>query len=125
MKISAIKSNNYLKAALLSVPIACAPLLTNGQKVAEQDKFVKTIKIENIDSRYSIEEMSPALTLGKDTVYPALVLDLKNKRMYEYYYDTEIKDIHKIDSSKQTSKKLVGINVIKEIKQNEIIWIIS
>lgn len=115
MKVLGISPRSFIKTSMVALPLLCATSYLKAQERLPKDKFEKSEKIVNLEPNISIEDMSPCLRLMDGKVYPALVIDLKNKQMYQYSLNTYIEDVHPVETAKRSSKGLKGLNVVKHV----------
>ena len=115
MKVLGISPVKFVKTTMLAAPLLYAASNLSAKGNLPADKFEKSEKIVNLEPNISIEDMSPCLRLMNGKVYPALVVDLKNKQMYQYRLNTHIEDVHPVETAKRSSKGLRGLNVVKHV----------
>ena len=106
-----------VKSIAITAPLLLvAPALKAQQMNNEKDVFVKSqeicASIEAVDSM----EFSPELKVGKDIIYPSIVVDISEKRLYHYDYEGYLKDVFPIASGKNSTPTKPGLRIIADIE---------
>ena len=103
MKVLGISPRNFIKTTMIAAPLLCAASNLSAKESLLNDKFEKTGKIINLESHISLEDMSPCLGLADGKVYPALIVDLDDKKLYQYKLNTFLDVIHPMKNIKRAS----------------------
>ncbi len=106
-----------IKSMAISAPLLLTAQAINAQQTnQEKDVFIKSQEIcASIEGNDSTE-FSPELKVGKDVIYPSIVVDLSEKRLYHYDYDGYLKDVYPIAAGKPSTPTKPGLKVITDIE---------
>ena len=104
MKISNIISNKFVKTTMVALPLLCATTNIYAQNKLKKDEFVKSEKVVNLEPHIGLDDMSPCLRLADKEVYPAIVIDLKDKNLYHYNLNTYIEDIYSLEKQNRVKQ---------------------
>ena len=107
MKISKVQIPNFIKTAVATVPILLATQGLAAQSVGlQKDVFEKTDKKEKVDPN----TFSPMVRIDGHKVFPALVVDISDKKLYHYDLDGCLIDEYPVRLVEDKIKP--GINLI-------------
>ena len=117
MKIQSIQLPKIIKNVLITAPLLVASQTMKAQQSELQsDVFIKSetpAPIEVADSML----MSPELVVAGKLVYPAIVVDISEGRLYHYDYDTNLKDVYPIASGKKSTPTRPALKKINAIEK--------
>ena len=119
MKIQSIQLPKIVKALAVATPLLMASPAIKAQSLegVSEDVFIRS---EEISDDVKIPEemlMSPELSVGGETVYPAIVVSLSEGRLYYYDYDTYLYDFYPIASGKTSTTTKPGLRLINNIEK--------
>ena len=110
MKISKVQIPSFIKNIALTAPLLFATNNVLAQNSLKQDVFEKSEKINYTDKT----SFSPKVKIDGNTVYPAIVVDISEKKLYSYDLDGTLIDEFPV---KLCEKEIVpGINTIEITK---------
>ena len=113
VQIPRMVKNMALAAPLMFI----TPALRAQQANNEKDVFIKSQEIcAAIEGKDSME-YSPEVKLGDDYIFPSIVVDLSEKRLYHYDYDGYLKDVYPIASGKKLTPTKPGLKIIADIEE--------
>lgn len=117
MKVQSIQLPKIIRNIAITAPLLLASPIVNGQniKTLQKDEFIKSEEFQPIEIADSMF-MSPELTVGDKTVYPAIVVNLSEGRLYHYDYDTYLYDVYPIASGKTSTPTKSGLRIINNIE---------
>ena len=117
MKVQSIQLPKIIRNIAITAPLLLASPIVNGQniKTLQKDEFIKSEEFQPIEIADSMF-MSPELTVGDKTVYPAIVVSLSEGRLYHYDYDTYLYDVYPIASGKTSTPTKSGLRIINNIE---------
>lgn len=116
MKVLNVHIPRIVKNIAVTAPLMLAtPLLKAQSQELQADVFEKTESVELINSADSTL-LSPGVIVGDDLVYPAVVVDLSEGRLYHYDYDGYLRDVYPIASGKSTTPTIPGLRIISDIE---------
>jgi len=111
MKIQQVRFPQILKATMISVPILLGSQnLKSQDKVLDRDVFEKS-KTELTEVADSMLE-SPAIKVGNDTIYPAIVIDLSENKLYQYDTECFLENVYPVASGKKSTPTTPGLRII-------------
>lgn len=113
MKINAIQITKTIKSAMVALPLlVSAPLVSSMNNYQKTDTFEKSVK-DNDKA-----EMSPEVRVAGENVYPAVVIDKSDNKLYFYDLDTSLDTVYTVNlaNTKALASKLM---VITSIDNNE------
>lgn len=117
MKVLNVQIPRLVKTLAVTAPLLLAtPLMKAQQFETTQDVFVKTSDIKDSEIADSLF-LSPEVIVAGEPVYPAVVVDLSENRLYHYDYDGCLKDVHSIASGKRSTPTKPGLRVITNIEE--------
>ena len=117
MKIQRIQLPRLVKNVLITAPLLMATQTAKSQQLeTPKDVFVKSeieAPIEVPDSML----MSPELNVAGKDIYPALVVDISEGRLYHYDNDTHLKEVYPITSGKKSTPTKPALKIINGIEE--------
>ena len=117
MKILNIQAPRIVKNLLVATPLLLASTVLKAQNLsAGQDVFVKSPELvqEGIEPSMML---SPEIKVANDTIYPALVVDLSENKLYHYDLDGYLDDVYPIASGKASTPTKPALKVINAIEE--------
>lgn len=117
MIVSKIFTPKFVKCIAVATPLIFANPVSNGQnKTLEKDEFVKTTqtmtKLEPVSKLYS-----PAIKVGNDVVYPAIVADISERKLYQYDMEGYLENVFSIAVGSEEKPTKAGLRVIRGIEK--------
>lgn len=120
MKINRI--NTYQLAKSCKNILLTTPFLFFSSKVSslenspQKDVFISEDYIENVYNNDTLN-VSPALKVANDTVYPALVVDKSERKIYSYNLDAYLDTVYNVAIGSDLSPTKAGVRVITSIEK--------
>lgn len=116
MKLNAINKvqiPNFIKSVAVAVPLLMAAPLTNA--------LVRTPKTDTFEPQrlmvvHKTDELSPAIKVGDNVVYPAVVVDKSENQLYFYDLDGQLDTTFTVGLGKATTPTHEGLRVITDIE---------
>lgn len=118
MKIFKIQMSNFVKGLMIASPLILASQALNARSNLQQDVFVKS-NTTTINKEFLIPdsmELSPVVEVAGDTIYPAVVVDLSENKLYHYGFDGYIKNVYPVAVGKKTTPTKPGLRVITDVE---------
>lgn len=117
MKIMNIQPQKFVKSLALVTPLLLTtPALKAQTFELKQDSFYKSNELlieEPADSML----LSPEVKVANDTIYPAIVVDISERKLYHYDYDGYLEEVYPIASGKKSTPTKSGLRIINSIEQ--------
>lgn len=117
MKIFSVQIPRIVKSIAISTPLLFAPQALKAQQFEPvQDVFIKSQdNVQALEEEDSIF-LSPEIKVGNDTIYPAMVVDLSENKLYHYDYDGCLRDVYPIASGKASTPTKPGLRIITHVE---------
>lgn len=116
MKIDAISKFNpqkLLRNIAVATPLlVLAPVISALERNPVKDKFERIIPIIESD------DFSPAVKVGKDTVYPAVVVDKSENQLYYYDLGGELDTLFTVGLGKASTPTDIGLKRVVTIEEH-------
>lgn len=112
MKISKVQIPNLIKNLALTAPLLYATNTVVANNNLSQDVFEKSPKVENVERN----ALSPKVRIAGKVVYPALVVDISDSKLYQYDLDGVL--INEYPVRLIENKIQSGINLITKDKHD-------
>ena len=120
MKISAIQNNKLIKNLIVATPLLLLPSATLpiSSQQPIKDTFEKTTtQTQRIIPVHETKDVSPAIKVGKETVYPAVVVDKSENKLYFYDLGGYIDTILDVGLGKASTPTDTGLRIITGIEE--------
>lgn len=117
MRILSIQAPRVIKSLAIAAPLLLAsPIMKAHKFQAEQDVFVKTeaCPCDSIDKEMLC---SPVVEVANDTIYPAVVVDISEGKLYHYNLGAYLEDVYPIASGKKSTPTKPALKVITGIEK--------
>ncbi len=113
--ISRIATPKFVKNLMIAAPLLMAAPLANGlEKSPEKDSFERS-KVITI---HKDNDLSPAVNIGNDTVYPAVVIDKSENTLYFYDLDGQLDTLFNVGLGKPSTPTDEGLKIITDIEDH-------
>ena len=117
MKILNLQAPKLVKSLMLTTPLLLATPSLRAQSIElQQDVFYKSNELFIEEPADSIL-LSPEVKVANDTIYPAVVVDISEGKLYHYDYDGYLEDVYTIASGKKSTPTKTGLRIINNIEQ--------
>lgn len=109
-----------MKNFAIAAPLMFAATTMNAYNQTHQsytsDVFVKSeeVSTDSIDESMYI---SPEVQVGEEIIYPAVVVDLSEGRLYYYDYGADLEEVYPIASGKASTPTIPGLKIITGIEE--------
>ncbi len=119
MQIKSIQIPKIMKNLAVVTPLLLATQTIKPQKIEglQQDVFVRTEAVKDELKVADSMLMSPELIVAGEAIYPAVVVDLSEGRLYHYDFDTCLNDVYPIASGKKSTPTKPALKVINSIEK--------
>lgn len=116
MRILNIQLPKVVKSLVVMTPLLLAtPALKAQNYGQQQDIFCKTLDAEFLEVPDSML-LSPEVQVGNDVIYPAIVVDLSEQRLYHYDYDGYLEEVYPVATGKKSTPTKPGLRIINDIE---------
>ena len=117
MKISAIQVPKIVKSMLVTVPLVfAAPAAVGINNQLKVDTFEKTIDDDKYICVHDENSLSPCIKVGDGEVYPAVVVDKSDNKLYFYDLDGYLDSEFTVGLGMPSTPTDTGLRVITAIE---------
>ena len=115
--INNIHIPKVVKAMAVATPLLLmSPALKAQQYGLQTDVFEKTNYTTTFDAPDSMQ-FSPEVKVANDIIYPALVVDLSENKLYHYNYEGYLYDVYPVASGKESTPTKPALKIITGIEE--------
>ena len=117
MKISAIQAPKIIKTMFVATPLMfAAPLVAAVSNPLNVDTFEKTTQKEKSIFVHNENSLSPCIKVGDGEVYPAVVVDKSENKLYFYDLDGYLDSEFSVGLCKPSTPTDAGLRIITSIE---------
>ena len=111
--INKVRVPNFIKNIMVAAPLVLAAPIANALvRTPEKDTFEQ----QRIIAVHDKVDLSPAIKVANDTIYPAVVIDKSENKLYFYDLDGQLDTTFTVGLGKQTTPTHVGLRVVTGIE---------
>lgn len=105
------------KSFAIAAPLLFSATTINSKPYLVKDIFVKSAEYTNSTSIgvYSKAE-TPMLEVGGEDIYPAVVIDLSDGKLYQYDYEGYLEEVYTVATGKNSTPTKTGLRIITAIE---------
>lgn len=115
MKIAKVQIPRIVKSLAITAPLLLTTPALKAQENNTQDCFIKSNTTCITETPDSMLE-SKSLKVGDDYVYPAVVIDLSEGKLYHYDLECYLVDSYKVATGKKSTPTKTGLRRITHIE---------
>ena len=107
-----------VQSFMIAAPLLMSNNIIRAQQVSDgKDVFIKSQEICAAIEGKDPMEFSPEVEVANDIIFPAVVVDLSEKRLYHYDYDGYLKDVYPVAIGKSSTPTKTGLRMINNIEK--------
>ena len=118
MKISAIQVPKLVRNIVVATPLLfAAPIIGAMSSELNKDTFEKTVQDDKFINVHDPNILSPSIKVAGEDVYPAIVIDKSDNKLYFYDLDGYLDSDFSVGLGKATTPTHSGVRVITSIEE--------
>lgn len=115
MKIAKVQIPTIVKSLVIATPLLLTTPVLKAQENNTRDCFVKTRTTSIIETPDSMLESKP-IKVADDYIYPAVVIDLSEGKLYHYDLEGYLIDSYNVATGKKSTPTKTGLRRITHIE---------
>lgn len=105
-----------VKSLVFATPLVLASSLSSANYVLQRDTFEKTEQTSASQFGVHAKEETPMLIVGGEDIYPAVVVDLSDNKLYQYDCEGYLEECYSVATGKATTPTKTGLRVVTAIE---------